>query len=31
MNKSDFLTALREKLNGVPEEDINKSLDLDED
>ena len=28
MNKSDFLTALREKLNGVPEEDINKSLDF---
>lgn len=28
MNKSDFLAALREKLNGVPEEDINKSLDF---
>lgn len=31
MNKSDFLTALREKLNGVPEEDINKSLDFYEE
>ncbi len=28
MNKSEFLAALREKLNGVPEEDINKSLDF---
>lgn len=28
MNKSDFLAALRERLNGVPEEDINKSLDF---
>lgn len=31
MNKSDFLAALREKLNGVPEEDINKSLDFYEE
>lgn len=28
MNKSEFLAALREKLNGVPEDDINKSLDF---
>lgn len=28
MNKNDFLSALREKLNGVPEDDINKSLDF---
>lgn len=28
MNKSEFLVALRKKLNGVPEEDINKSLDF---
>ncbi|MBO5088943.1 MAG: DUF1700 domain-containing protein [Lachnospiraceae bacterium] len=28
MNKSEFLAALRERLNGVPEEDINKSLDF---
>ncbi len=28
MNKSEFLAALRDKLNGVPEEDINKSLDF---
>lgn len=31
MNKSEFLAALREKLNGVPEEDINKSLDFYEE
>ncbi len=28
MSKSEFLAALREKLNGVPEDDINKSLDF---
>lgn len=28
MNKSEFLAALRENLNGVPEDDINKSLDF---
>lgn len=28
MNKSEFLAVLREKLNGVPEDDINKSLDF---
>ncbi|MBO5088928.1 MAG: DUF1700 domain-containing protein [Lachnospiraceae bacterium] len=31
MNKSEFLAALRERLNGVPEEDINKSLDFYEE
>lgn len=31
MNKSEFLATLREKLNGVPEEDINKSLDFYEE
>ena len=28
MNKNDFLIALRERLNGLPEEDINKSIDF---
>lgn len=28
MNKNEFLASLREHLNGVPEEDINKSLDF---
>lgn len=28
MNKDEFLSALREKLNGVPKDDINKSLDF---
>lgn len=28
MSKNEFLTSLREHLNGVPEEDINKSLDF---
>ncbi len=28
MNKNEFLAALRERLNGLPEEDINKSIDF---
>ncbi len=28
MNKNEFLTALRERLQGLPEEDINKSIDF---
>lgn len=28
MNKNDFLATLRERLNGLPEEDITKSLDF---
>lgn len=28
MNKNDFLTALRERLQGLPEEDISKSIDF---
>lgn len=28
MNKSEFMAALRENLKGVPEDDINKSLDF---
>lgn len=28
MNKIEFLTALRERLQGLPEEDINKSIDF---
>lgn len=28
MNKKEFLSTLRERLNGLPEEDINKSIDF---
>ncbi|MBE5887020.1 MAG: DUF1700 domain-containing protein [Lachnospiraceae bacterium] len=28
MNKNEFLTVLRERLQGLPEEDINKSIDF---
>lgn len=28
MNKNEFLTALRERLQGLPEDDINKSIDF---
>ena len=28
MNKNEFLTTLRERLNGLPEEDIIKSMDF---
>ncbi len=28
MNKNEFLTAIRERLQGLPEEDINKSIDF---
>lgn len=28
MNKNEFLAALRERLNGLPEEDIRKSIDF---
>ena len=28
MNKIEFLTVLRERLQGLPEEDINKSIDF---
>ncbi len=28
MNKNEFLATLRERLNGLPEEDINKSIDF---
>lgn len=28
MNKNEFLAALRERLTGLPEEDVNKSIDF---
>lgn len=28
MNKNEFLSVLRERLNGLPEEDMNKSIDF---